>query len=96
MGQFWSPTAVLGDPAYNNKKFFQYLLSLIIKFNPIQPRRHNKNVLYSKHGVIGSIFLRMKRDDATCPKLASVQAVRISNDLYGSGVPSAFEMVKGS
>lgn len=86
---------MLGYPALNHVKFLQYLSSLDIGFKPIPPHRPSKNVLESKHDVIRSIFLILMRDDAMSTELAAMQAVCISNDLYGSDVISDFDMAKG-
>ena len=95
LSQFWPPPAVLGDLAFNHDEFKHYLSSIGIEFNPIPPRRHNKNVLESKYGVIRSMFLRLTSEGSLSPKLADMQSVRISNDLYGSEILSSFEMAKG-
>lgn len=52
-------------------------------------------MLESKHGVIRSIFSRILNEDESNSTLAALQAVRISNDLYGSDILSSFEMAKG-
>lgn len=55
-----------------------------------------KNVLESKHIRIPSIFLRLSDfDSAPNAELAAQKAIRISNDLYGSHVLSAYEHAKG-
>ena len=95
LSPFCPPPAVLGDPAFNHDEFKHYLSSIGIEFKPIPPRRHNKNVLESKHGFIRSIFLRLTSEGSLSPKLAAMQSVRISNGLHGSEVLSAFEMAKG-
>lgn len=63
------------------------------------PRRHNKNILESKHGVIREIFLRLKNENSnaayTTDFLLVQQSFRISNDLYGNDELSAHELAKG-
>lgn len=55
-----------------------------------------KNVLESKHGVIRSIsLLLVDADYHLLPLLSAQRAIRISNDLYGSYVLSAFELSNG-
>ncbi|PXF44010.1 hypothetical protein BWQ96_06243 [Gracilariopsis chorda] len=56
---FWIPAAVLFHPAFQSDPFTSYLNSLGIHPRPILPRRHNKNVLESKHKVIRDIFERL-------------------------------------
>lgn len=52
-------------------------------------------MLESKHGIIRSIFLRLiDASPSIARTLAELQAMRISNDLYGSSTPSAFEMAR--
>lgn len=41
------------------------------------------------------MFLRLIHDDQRNHPLAAIQAVRISNDLFGSDILSSFEMTKG-
>lgn len=45
--------------------------------------------------MIRSIFLRLLSEFSINARLCALQAVRISNDLYGSDVLSSFEMAKG-
>lgn len=53
-------------------------------------------MLESKHCVIRYIFLRLiDHNPQLSVSLAVQQAVRISNDLYGSHVLSAYELAKG-
>jgi len=35
------------------------------------------------------------RDQSISPKIAAIEAIKISNDLYGNDVMSAFEIAKG-
>lgn len=83
LGQVWPPAAVLGNRALNKDVFTRYPSLLDVGFKPIPPHRHNKNVPESKHGAGRSIFLRMICDRSSNLELAVLQAVRISNDLYG-------------
>jgi len=96
LSHFWPPAEVQGDPAFNHEGFLSYLKSLDTAFRPVPPRRHQKNTLEPKHGVIRSIFLRLRSAAPdTDGRLHALQAVRISNDLYGSDTASAFELAKG-
>ena len=94
---FWIPQTVLFDQAFNNTEFTAYLSCLGINSRPIPPRRHNKNVIESKHRIIRDIYLRLRSatDENNTSALLVVQALRISNDLYGSDVMSAQELAKG-
>lgn len=96
---FWTPKAILFDPAFDNEPFREYLGNHDIEPRPIPPRRHNKNVIESKHRIIRDIYLRLKSTVPDCTedhqKLLIQQALRISNDLYGTDVCSAHELAKG-
>lgn len=55
------------------------------------------NPIESKHGVIRSVFVRLKEaagKGANMPKLA-YQAVSINNDLHGNDILSFYELAKG-
>lgn len=97
LSKFWAPLSVRGDDAFNKDEFKNYMSTLDIEFRPIPPRRHSKNVLESKHGIIGSVYLRLKsaNDSDESDTLLAHQAVRMSNDLYGSDTLSAFELANG-
>lgn len=96
---FWEPKVVLYGSAFDNSEFTMYLESHNIECRPLPPRRHNKNVIESKHRVIRDIFIRLKgsSNDTTInrERLLVQQAMRISNDLYGNDVCSAHELTKG-
>ena len=97
---FWHPHTVLFDKAFDNQEFRSYLKMSVIEPRPIPPRRHNKNVLESKHKIIRDIFLRLlgdediSDDNVNGPVLVQM-ALRISNDLYGNDITSANELPKG-
>ncbi len=97
LNQFWTPESLHGDQAFLAKEFQEYISKLGITFRPVPSRRHSKNPLEPKHGVIRSIFIRLKAnaDEDADLKLLAMQAVTISNDLYGSDTVSSFEMAKG-
>lgn len=65
-------------------------------FAPVPPRRHYENLIEHKHGIIRTIYLRLNNaaPDEN-PKLHSVSADRISNEMYGSDTLSAYEIAKG-
>ena len=96
MNHFWAPDCVQADPAFGNSEFGDYLSSLGTKFRPSPPRRHNKNAIESKHRVIRDVYIRLQAADPDGDrKLHALQAIRISNDLYGNDIASAHELVKG-
>lgn len=62
-----------------------------IDLYPFTPRRHQKNTIEPKHGSIYSIFLRLKAANGTVSDdLLAINAIRISNDLYGFDTFSEF------
>lgn len=96
LSPFWSSINVRGDQAFNHTEFKNFITSIGATFGPIPPRRHQKNVIESKHGIIRSIFIRLKADqpDADAATLAQ-KSIFISNNLYGSDIMSAYEMAHG-
>jgi len=100
ISQFWPPNEILYDPAFETQMFNDYVKLYDISTRPIPPRRHNKNVIESKHRIIRDIFLRLKvtneeRDLPSKIPILIQQALRISNDLYGNDAMSATELAKG-
>lgn len=58
--------------------------------------RHQKNILEPRHSTVRSIFLRARHTERNISDpVHDLSAVRISNDLYGTDVISAFEAEKG-
>ena len=93
---FRARDCVQADPAFGNSKFGEYLSSLSTKLQPSPPRRHNKNAIESKHRVIRDIYIRLQAADPDADStLQALQAIRMSNDLYGNDVTSAHELAKG-
>ena len=97
---FWTPDVVAYDSEFKNSIFINYLKDQGIDARPLPSRRHNKNVLESKHRIIRDVFLRLKEEgqvaeDDCKQSLCVQQAIRISNDLYGNDVLSAQELAKG-
>ena len=96
---FRVPEDVLFDPAFDNTDFKDCLTSHGINARPIPPRRHNKNVLESKHKIFRDVYLRLKAENEPATKehdrLLVQQAIRITNDLYGTDFCSANELAKG-
>lgn len=96
VSQFWPPSSVQGDLAFRHEVFQDYLSQYGTSFRPVPTRRHHKNVLESKHGVIRAIYLRLKSaSPSSVPGLLAASAVRISNEMYGSETMSSFELAKG-
>lgn len=84
------------DKAFKNAEFRQFCdeLSIVTIFLP--PRMHRNNILEPKYGIIRSLYSRLRNANADLdPRLISYCAVRISNDMFGSGVLSAFELYRG-
>lgn len=80
------------DDAFNHKAFTDFVTAIGSTFEPIPPRRHQKNVLESKHGVVRSIYLRLEESEPNMDTwILAVQSIDISNQLYGSNIMSAYE-----
>ena len=83
------PRRSCGGQSISEFKVTKYLEAQHIKIHPIPPRRPNKNVLESKHRVIGEVYLRHQSAQLDQNKVVLVQqALRISNDLSGNDVAS--------
>ena len=96
LSQFWPPDAIHADSAFCKGEFAEMLKIYDIKIRAVPPNRHQKNMLEPRHGPIRSIFIRLKNSSPdTSQKILALRAVRISNDLYGSDVISAYEAAKG-
>lgn len=96
IAHFWPSVAVQGDQAFANEEFLMYLQSNDTTFRPVPSRKHHKNTLQPKHGVIRSIFIRLLNQNPNSNKsILALRAVSISNYVYGSDVMSAFELAKG-
>ena len=100
LNQFWPPQHIHGDQAFYAQEFQNFLKLYDIGFRSVPSRRHSKNPLEPKHGVIRSIYIRLKSSAKKnklilSDELLAMQAVSISNDLYGSDTLSSFEMTKG-
>lgn len=96
MSQFWLPVSVQGDKAFAHGSFRKFLDESGVSFRLVPPRRHSKNPLESKHGIIRSIYLKLRvADPEGSSELHALRAVAVSNDLYGNDVMSSFELAKG-
>lgn len=87
------------DPAFENPGFTDYLNSLGVETRSISPRRHNKNVLESKHRTIRDVYLRLNAgvqpDSAHTERVLEQKAILISNDSHGTDVCSARDLARG-
>lgn len=93
---FWAPESIQCDQAFDNSKFKSYLSIYDISPRPIPARRHNKNVLESKHRILRDMFLRLSAHSPEISESLIVQQTfRIANDLYGNDVLSSSELAKG-
>lgn len=94
--QFWMPDSIQGDRAFLCGSFKTYMDERSIQFWFVSSGRHRKNPLDSKHGLMRSIFLKLREDEPDAPpELYAMRAVAISNELYGNYVMSSFELPKG-
>lgn len=60
-------------------------------FRPVPARKNNIKSFEGKYRIIRSIFLRLSSADPNVhDAIYTVTAVRISNDLYGNDVTSAY------
>lgn len=97
---FWNPSTVVFDRPFENIAFTLYLTDENIEERSLPPRRHNKEVLESKHKIIQDILQRLKtttvnHDKDGMSQLNVQQSIRIWNDLYDNGIISAHELDKG-
>ena len=94
---FWAPAAVQGDTPFQKSEFSKYLDAIGTDSRPAPPYRHSKQALESKHRVIRDIFIRLNVSNSSNvdKKFLALQAVRISNDLYGNDIASSNELAKG-
>lgn len=96
LSQFWLPDAIQADSAFAGSIFKNYLASRGIRLRLVPPRRHSRNPLESKHGIIRSIFLKLcAAEPNTSFDPHAIRSVSISNDLYGNDVMSSYELAKG-
>lgn len=59
---FWSPETNIYDQAFNMDAFRAFMCPRDIAGRQIAPRRHEKNMLESKHRVLRDIYLRLKEN----------------------------------
>lgn len=83
MSQFWAPEAVQGYQASNDEEFIASSQSYDIELRPVPSRLHRKSPLQPEHGVVRSIYLRMRSNESNKDNhVLEIRAVRISNDSY--------------
>ena len=96
LSHHWTPAEIQADRAFDNQEFRKFCHNLGTNLRLSLPRRHNKNTLEPKHGIIRSIYQRLRSANAHIyPRLVDLQSVSISNDLYGNDTISSFEMAGG-
>lgn len=98
VSQYGYSKSILADQAFNTDEFTEYANSVGMKLLPVPSRRHNKNVLESKHRVLLDIYTRIKENnsDTVCTDQMMIQQVfRVANNLYENDVVSAYELAKG-
>lgn len=79
LGLFWSLRSVQRDGSFRHAEFTDFLDDHRVTFRPVSFRRHYKNVLKSKHGVIRAICLRFtSANPSMAASLALQQAVRVN------------------
>lgn len=72
------------------------LKSYDIQLRFVPPNRHHKNILEPRHSPIRSIFILLcNLEHDTSPQILEIRAVRMSKDLCGCNVLTAFEAAKG-
>lgn len=90
------PRALQGDQTFNNGAFKNDLCQRNVDFHSSPSRPHSKKLLVSKHGVIMSNYLRLRATESPLtPEIATMQALRISNKLYGRHQVPAFAFAPG-
>lgn len=55
--QFWTLDSIRGDDPFRDKSFRDFCKANGSQFEPVPPRRHQKNVIESKHGVMRSVYI---------------------------------------
>ena len=90
------PNNIVYDKAFDCAEFKEYISKTGIIGNPVPSRRHNKNVLESKHKVLRDIYMRLGNENNDCPRILIQHMFRISNLLYGNDVMSTYELAHGT
>lgn len=92
----WLPCSIPADKAFAAGSYCQFCKNRDIKLAPGSVSWHSCYAIESKHGIIRSLILKLSSayPDASL-ELLEVQAVAISNDIYGNDTVSAFKLVKG-
>lgn len=80
--QFWTPHVVREHNTLNRKSSMDFVKTVGSNFEPLPARPYQKNILKSKHGVIRSIYLRLKEAEPDAKtEILAIQAIDISNQL---------------
>ena len=95
VNQYWSSGTLCGDTTFDTESFKSHMNFHNITFNPIPARRHNKNAFESIYIVIRDIYSQLKAHHPhILSELLAVNAIRVSNDLYGNNVDSSYEFAR--
>lgn len=91
--QFWMAEGVQADSAFCELAFQKYLDKHNVSLGPVPRQRHSPNPLECKHGIIRSIFLKLRIGEPNVNnEVHALRSVTISNDLYVNDVMSSFEL----
>lgn len=89
------PQSVETDGLFQRSEFQDHLKTFACTLRPFPPYCHIKNTIESRHLFIRDIFVHLCLEYRHVnQKLLACKAVRISNNLYGNDVSSAYELVK--
>lgn len=90
---FWPSDALSVDNAFQKGVCKEMLDSHGTSLHNVTLRGHSKNVLELKYFVIRSIYICLCRANHAMSKTdAPRQSIRVSNEMYGNTVLSAFKM----
>lgn len=90
---FGTPNSVRKDDTFNHAVSINLVTSFGSKLKPLPSRRHQKDILEPKHGVLRSIFIRKSKENELVNERICIALVfNISNQLYGSDTMSTYKM----
>lgn len=97
---FYIPESVICHSHFGKEAFNSHVVGHEIDARPIQPLRHNWNVLEAMHKVFRDIFLELKAvgyltSAEVVAKLLVQKVIRISNYLSGNDIMSTHELAEG-
>ena len=92
----WKPSTIPPQPAFDSDELKNILERIWSVVNVTPPRRHNKNLAETKHGVLRSLYLSLvSASPSMSNSLIHYYAAPISNDLYGKELMLSFELRHG-